>query len=154
MLNRSARSGPEKLRPAIEAISGRVHQHATSLSKRLSLLDNWLCQLPGKTETELWMPMPEQGGDLAIGLLLHRANKKWLISYDVRREESDARNADEWKPLADAPIEVKLLVVRLLPPFLERINERLQELADKLEAAHVDFDELVPDIGAMAERGA
>jgi hypothetical protein len=153
MSKQKASPPPAEILRTIEARSKRVNELATQLSKRIESFEAWLNQLPGRVETKLWVS--ESPGSLeSFGLRLHRAGKRWIISYGWWHEEISDPEDDPWSPLTDASIEVKMRALQLFPKLLEQIAAAQVETADRIEAAQAAFDEFARVIGAIGKEGA
>ena len=146
MPTKTAHSPAEMLR-TLEFKSKRIKQLATQLSHRIDRFETWLNDLPGKVEAELWVEPNSLEYSDYFGLLLHRAGKQWMVSYD-RHREGDDPDEREWRPLREASVDAKLRAVNLFPKLLERIVEEQDALVRRLEAAQSDFDVFAAEIGA------
>lgn len=153
---------PALLVKEIEGNSQRLNQLATKLSAQISAFEEWLNQLPGKVETELFFDV--QRASLAdringrrpvgivlatplqeFGIRLSRCGKRWALwCMPAIRADSEL---PEWQMLKDASVESKWLAIQKLPEFLKRISEAQAIRISQIQEAHQEFARFADSIG-------
>lgn len=140
-------SNPADILQTIQSNSTQVGILATELSNRIEQFETWLNSLPGRVETDYWGNDPD-GDPCSMGLRLHRAGKKWIISYAYFSDEFDDPGDIEWSPLASSSVEIKAAGIQFFPRLLEAIAEKQQATVAKLKKTQEEFDVFARAIGA------
>ena len=162
---------PALLVKEIEDNSQRLNQLATELSTQISAFEDWLNQLPGKVETELFFAVQSEGFDVPrisladmiigdrqartvsavgpareFGIRFSRCGKRWALLCRPVRPASDLE-VFGWQSLKDASVESKSIAVQHLPEFLKRISEAQVQHISQIEQAHQEFAKFADSIG-------
>ncbi len=149
-MSEKPRRDPQQAVVAISEQSTLVKDAATELSNRIAMFTGWLGKLPGRVEAINYGVHPDDDGrgNLSFCLKLHREGKEWTISYGHHHEEyNNDQNPIDWKPLAEAPVRLKLLAIAQLPDLLESIAKSQKRLAKEIQSACTEFDGFAAKLG-------
>jgi hypothetical protein len=139
-------------RPSSEVIrsisekAARVREAATAVTKRIERFQALLAELPGRIETDFYGDHPdakaEDAGLYYLVLRLHRKGKDWALLWDTYHE--NYANMPDWRedfqPLVDAPLKIKMAAVKLFAQFLEAIETSQDKMTEQLTATVAEYD--------------
>jgi len=139
---------PKVVLDSITTQAERVRQAAAELTKRIEHFQEWLGSVPGRVETDYFGPHPdaktdEDGAFRSLVIRLHRDGKKWILSFahfDERHTHEEWGAFSEFKPLADAPLKIKMAAVKHFPNILAAIEKSQVQLVNELNAATSEYD--------------
>ena len=115
-----------------------IHKLSEQLTSRIKRFEDWCDAIPGRVET--WWCFRVDGDELTCRF--HRDGKRWIISWDFEPWENAT-----WRPLTDAPLEVKLAAIETFPEVPGHMLRAQQQLEERLRGAHESLKELAKQFG-------
>jgi len=135
---------PPNIVDTIRANADVVRQAINHLNERIRRFSDYLSKLDGRTEAICYLThpdYPEEGGcGKCLALKLHREGKAWILSWAAEDLE-DAEFLAEWKPLLEAPLRYKLLLVAGFADLLQSIANTNHKLESEITTAVEAYDE-------------
>ena len=150
--NGSGQSDP--VQQALSALADRhdrVKSLSDSLTERIQQFEEWIGTLPGRVPTTIALPDPDRNDEYEIAIGLERAGKKWLVNY-AYIFHGDYEGV-ELKPLSEAGVKTKALVLPLLPKLIEAMVGSQERLAEQIEEANKEFDAFALRMKLPARKG-
>lgn len=146
---------PNDVIAVISSQAASVRDAHSELMAKIAKVERWFSELPGRTETTCWKVFEEDfrhGNNKNLGLALHRDKKVWRLDYGFYWDMSP-EDAVEWKPLSDAPVNVKLEAITMLPRLLESMEKTQRDLVKEMAKASKAVDDFIGSLETQRKEG-
>ena len=151
---------PKPVRPPSEIIasiaekSAAVREAATELTAHIVGFLEYLSTLKGRVETVTYGDHPDypERPEVSLAIWFHKVGKEWELAYRSEHQEF-AGDEPDWKPLVNAPLNVKMAAVRMFPDVLTSIEKSQEKLTAEILSVSREYEQFAAKLKSSAKGG-
>ena len=128
-----------------------VREAMASIDKRFGAICKWCGHLQACRTAEAWEDQAPQNGDMLLGIQNSRHQGEWRLEFAQRSPGGNSRQS-EFKPLADAPLDLKLRALALSEKLLKELVAQQREVIREIRSALKQFDSTAASLGVKLSR--
>ncbi len=144
-------------RTQLERGGAEIETLTAALNDRIQKLESWLAELPGRVETKVTIPDPDDPENYKFSLRLKRST--WALHYQYLERTTTPQGilwptTNDWRAVRSAGLDAKMATVEAFPALLARMQEAQENLVARLREANTKFDRHADAVGLTHEEGA